>query len=142
RLSFSEYLQLLSPGGVLALISVSALFPLSFRATWRIRMPVQMIPLGPRIARPVVMAACLSVLAVMIGLFVLGERLAHPIGPPAVAVIGASLVLLIAYWTKLDSVANILKDVDWETLLFLVGIFVMVGALDKTGVLGALGSMM
>jgi Na+/H+ antiporter NhaD/arsenite permease-like protein len=142
RLSFSDYLRLLSPGGVLALISVSALFPALFRATWQLRIPGQDIPPASRIARPAVMAACLSVLAVMITLFVLGERLSHPIGPPAVAVIGASLVLLIAYSTKLDDVGNILKDVDWETLLFLVGIFVMVGALDKTGVLGALGSAM
>src|ERR1700722_19396701 len=62
RLSFSDYLWLLSPGGVLALISVSALFPMSFRATWQLRMPAQAMPPEPGIARPAVMAACLSVL--------------------------------------------------------------------------------
>jgi Citrate transporter len=32
--------------------------------------------------------------------------------------------------------------VDWETLLFFVCIFVLVGALEKTGVIGALGKAM
>jgi len=105
-------------------------------------MSAEGMPPVPRIARPAVMVACLSVLAVMIALFVVGERLSHPIGPPAVAIVGAALVLLIAYFTRLDGIRDILKDVDWETLLFLVGIFVMVGALDKTGVLGALGGLM
>ena len=31
---------------------------------------------------------------------------------------------------------------DWETLLFFVCIFVLVGALEKTGVIGALGKAM
>lgn len=88
------------------------------------------------------MTACLAVLAGMIVLFVTGESLANPIAPPAVAIVGSTLVLLIAYWTKLDDVGGILRDVDWESLLFFIFIFVMVGALEKTGVIAALGSAM
>jgi Na+/H+ antiporter NhaD/arsenite permease-like protein len=95
-----------------------------------------------RIDRPWVMLAYLAVLAVMIILFVFGETLPNPIAPPAVALVGAALVLLIAYWTGLDRVRDILRDVDWETLLFFVCIFVLVGALEKTGVIGALGKAM
>jgi Na+/H+ antiporter NhaD/arsenite permease-like protein len=73
---------------------------------------------------------------------VFGETLPNPIAPPAVALVGAALVLLIAYWTGLDRVRDILRDVDWETLLFFVCIFVLVGALEKTGVIGALGKAM
>ena len=142
-LSFTDYLSLLSPGGLLAILAVAAMVPLTFRSTWRARAPRDeaIVPL-PRIARPWAMAACLVVLAVMIALFVFGEEFPNPVAPPAVAVIGAALVLLLAYWTGLDRVGDILHDVDWETLLFFICIFVLVGALDKTGVIGALGAAM
>jgi len=48
--------------------------------------------------------------------------------------------LLIAHQFKIDSVNNILRDVDWSTLLFFMSIFVLIGALQKTGVVsGASG---
>lgn len=141
-LSFNEYLTLLSPGGLLAILAVVAMLPLSFSSIWRIRVR----DIGPlataRIERPWVMLACLAVLALMVALFIVGEGLPNPISPPAVAIVGAALVLLIAYWTRLDRVGDILRDVDWESLLFFVCIFVLVGALDKTGVIRALGSAM
>lgn len=56
--------------------------------------------------------------------------------------IGSTLLLLIANWTKLDDVGAILPDVDWESLLFFVFIFVLVGALEKNRVIAALGSAM
>jgi Na+/H+ antiporter NhaD/arsenite permease-like protein len=73
----------------------------------------------PRIERPLVLLACLMVLAVMIVLFVFGESLQNPIAPPAAAIIGSALLLLIAFATGLDSVGDILRGVDWETWLFL-----------------------
>jgi len=141
-LSFTEYLHLLSPGGLLALLGLVAVLPLTFRSIWRFRIPDTGPAALPRIERPLVMAACLAVLGVMIALFVVGESLPNPIAPPAVAIVGSTLVLLIAYWTGLDDVGEILRDVDWESLLFFVFIFVLVGALEKTGVIEALGSAM
>jgi Na+/H+ antiporter NhaD/arsenite permease-like protein len=142
RLSFADYLGQLSPGGVLAMLTVVAVLPLIFRSVWRARMVGDMAFAPARIDRPWVMLAYLVVLAVMVALFVFGETLPNPIAPPAVALVGAALVLLIAYWTGLDRVRDILRDVDWETLLFFVCIFVLVGALQKTGVIGALGNAM
>jgi len=141
-LSFTEYLGLLSPGGLLALLGLVVILPLSFRSVWHIRGSESGPAILPRIERPFVTAACLAVLGLMIVLFVLGEGLPNPISPPAAAIVGAALVLLIAYWTDLDQVRDILRDVDWESLLFFVFIFVLVGALEKTGVIGALGSAM
>jgi Na+/H+ antiporter NhaD/arsenite permease-like protein len=142
HLSFADYLGLLSPGGVLAILAVVAMLPLIFRSVWRARMVGDMAFAPARIDRPWVMLAYLIVLVVMIALFVFGETLPNPIAPPGVALVGAALVLLIAYWTGLDRVRDILRDVDWETLLFFVCIFVLVGALEKTGVIGALGKAM
>jgi len=142
NLSFNDYLRLLSPGGLLALVGLIAVLPMTFRSTWRARGADSGPIAFPRVERPLVMTACLAVLAVMIVLFVIGENLPNPIAPPAVAIVGSTLVLLIAYWTRLDDVGAIIRDVDWESLLFFVFIFVLVGALEKTGVIAALGSAM
>lgn len=143
-LSFGEYLGLLSPGGVLAIVAVVATAPFVFRATWQARTVVADEPAAPlpRIERPGVLAAYLVVLAGMIGLFVFGEDLPNPIAPPGVAVVGGGIALLIAYWSGIDDVREILRDVDWETLLFFLCIFVLVGALDKSGAIDALGAAM
>jgi len=52
-----------------------------------------------------------------------------------VAIIGG-LVLLAA--SRLN-VEEIVKDVEWPTLAFFAGLFVMVGALVNTGVIGLIG---
>jgi Na+/H+ antiporter NhaD/arsenite permease-like protein len=142
RLSFIDYLKLLSPGGLLAIVVVLALSPVVFRSIWSARMAPDMELATARIERPWVMVAYLIVLVAMIALFVFGEDLRNPIRPPAVAIVGATLALLVAYFTRIDKVGDILRDLDWETLLFFVCIFVLVGALDKTGVIGALGKSM
>jgi len=142
NLSFIDYLKLLTPGGVLAILAVAALLPVIFRPVWRTRLAIELAAAPLRIARPGVLVAYLAVLAAMITLFVIGEDLPNPMGPPGVAVIGAGLALLIAYATGADDVHDILRDIDWETLLFFVCIFVLVGALNQTGVIAALGTAM
>jgi Na+/H+ antiporter NhaD/arsenite permease-like protein len=58
--------------------------------------------------------------------------------PPAVAIVGASLALLVVYSTKVEPIEQVLKDMDWKTLIFLMCMFTMVQAFTKTGVLRSL----
>ena len=51
--------------------------------------------------------------------------------PSLVALLGAGLLILASRMEKSDYLAN----VEWDTLLFIVGLFIMVGALLKTGVI-------
>jgi Na+/H+ antiporter NhaD/arsenite permease-like protein len=141
-LSFTQYLRLLSPGGVLAIVAVLALLPISFRSIWRVRLPESETISIPGIKRPWVLLACLAAVGLMILLFVYGEELPNPIAPPEAAIIGSALLLMIVFVTKLDDVGKILHDIDWESLLFLVCIFILVGALDKTGVIADLGNFL
>ena len=60
-----------------------------------------------------------------ITVFCSGEALPVPISPAAVALLGAALALLLAYQSKIDTVNNILRDVDWSTLIFFMSTFVM-----------------
>jgi Na+/H+ antiporter NhaD/arsenite permease-like protein len=55
--------------------------------------------------------------------------------PSVVAMVGG-LVLLAA--SRLDP-HDVVKDVEWETLAFFAGLFIMVGALVNTGIIGRLG---
>ncbi|MGI5502330.1 ArsB/NhaD family transporter [Lentzea sp. CA-135723] len=74
----------------------------------------------------------LAVLALVLAGFVLHTTL-H-LEPSVIALLGAGLLVLISKVTTEDAIA----DVEWETLVFFMGLFVMVGALVKTGVIGAI----
>jgi len=52
------------------------------------------------------------------------------------------LCLLLSHHSKTDSVQNILKDVDWSTLIFFMSIFVLIGGLEKTGVIGGASAIL
>jgi Na+/H+ antiporter NhaD/arsenite permease-like protein len=80
----------------------------------------------------------LVVLAVMVVLFLFGEALPTHIVPPAVAIIGATLALLVIYGTRVEPVDAVLRDVDWKTRIFLGAIFVLVQGFTKTGLLQSL----
>ncbi|WP_022880592.1 ArsB/NhaD family transporter [Gryllotalpicola ginsengisoli] len=56
--------------------------------------------------------------------------------PALVALLGAGLLVLLA---RLEP-AKVFGDVEWETLLFFAGLFVMVGSLVNLGVIKALGT--
>ena len=51
-----------------------------------------------------------------------------------VALLGAGILVLISRLERSDY----LSSVEWETLLFFAGLFIMVGALVKTGVIDQL----
>ncbi len=53
------------------------------------------------------------------------------IGPGLVALIGASLALL---WVR-PSIDEVVKNVEWDVLVFFIGLFVIVGGLSAAGVL-------
>ena len=56
------------------------------------------------------------------------------IEPSIVALLGAGILILISRLERSDY----LSSVEWETLLFFAGLFIMVGALVKTGVVDEL----
>lgn len=55
--------------------------------------------------------------------------------PAIVALLGAGLLILI---TRLET-RKIFADVEWETLLFFVGLFIMVGSLVNLGIMDMVG---
>ena len=56
------------------------------------------------------------------------------------AIVGAALALLVVQGARVESVGRVLQDVDWKTLLFLVLLFTLVEAFNRTGVLQSLSA--
>jgi Na+/H+ antiporter NhaD/arsenite permease-like protein len=137
-MSFGQYLRQVSLGGLLAVLAVVPMLPLLMPQIWQKQtaLPPQTPP--PAIQRKGFVVLALGALAVMVVLFLFGELLPTQIVPPAVAIIGASLALLVIYGVHVEPVDNVLRDVDWKTLVFLGAIFCLVQAFTKTGLLQGL----
>ncbi|WP_426975433.1 ArsB/NhaD family transporter [Pseudarthrobacter sp. O4] len=74
---------------------------------------------------------------VVVGLVLIGF-VARPVlgfAPSVVAMLGAGLLVLLA---RLEP-RKVFGDVEWETLLFFAGLFIMIGSLVNLGVIDAVG---
>jgi len=71
-----------------------------------------------------------------LSLVLVGFLLHHELGlePATVALSGAALLLVI---TRINP-EEVLAEVEWGVLVFFIGLFVLVGALEKVGVIGVL----
>ena len=79
------------------------------------------------------LARCLAVLGAVVVAFVL-----HPVlhlEPAIIALLGAGTIVIVSR----SSPSAFLEEVEWPTLVFFMGLFVMVGGLVETGVIRALG---
>jgi Na+/H+ antiporter NhaD/arsenite permease-like protein len=142
NISFTDYLLKLSLGGVLAVATVVVTLPFLFRKIWNTKLEnLEQLP-HPQINHPRVLGAGTVIIAFVLLFFVIGESLPIPLSPAAVALLGAALALLLSHHSKIDSVNNILRDVDWSTLIFFMSIFVLIGGLEKTGVINGLSGIL
>lgn len=135
RLGFVPFLQMVTPGAVLAIAGLLGLMPFLFGSIWRVESTVAAdVPL-PEIKDPGVVVTGGLIMLLEVVLFVIGERLPAPLYPAAVALIGSAIALAVVHQSGLDSVHNILRDVDWDTIVFFICVFVIVGAMDRTHVM-------
>ncbi|MEQ9235906.1 SLC13 family permease [Coleofasciculus sp. E2-BRE-01] len=142
NISFTDYLLQLSLGGVIAVAVIVVMLPFLFPKTWHKKLDnLNQLP-QPKINHPRVLIAGGFIMAFVLVFFVVGESLPIPISPAAVALMGAALALLLAHHSKIDTVNNILRDVDWSTLLFFMSIFVIIGGLEKTGIVSGLSRLL
>ncbi|MEQ9668103.1 SLC13 family permease [Coleofasciculus sp. G2-EDA-02] len=142
NISFIDYLSQLSLGGGIAIAVIVVMLPFLFPKTWHKKLDnLNQLP-HPKIQHPRVLIAGGFIMAFVLVFFVVGDSLPIPISPAAVALMGAALALLLAHHSKIDTVNNILRDVDWSTLLFFMSIFVIIGGLEKTGIVSGLSRLL
>jgi Na+/H+ antiporter NhaD/arsenite permease-like protein len=142
NISFIDYLYNLSLGGVIAVGVIILFLPILFRKIWHTKLDSLAELPNPQINHPQVVMVGGVIVALVLIFFVIGESLPIPISPAAAALLGAALALLLSHHSKIDSVNHILRDVDWSTLIFFMSIFVLIGGLEKTGVINALSGIL
>ena len=133
-LTFNDFLLHLAPIVLVVVAVFIALLPWLFRGSFGVdsERVTDIMSLEEReaVRDPGLLIKCGIVLVLVFAAF-----LAHPvlhIEPSIVALVGAGTLILISRMDRSDY----LSSVEWETLLFFAGLFVMIGALVKTGVVG------
>jgi Na+/H+ antiporter NhaD/arsenite permease-like protein len=131
-LTFNDFLIHMTPIVVVVMAVFVVMLPRLFRGSFAVDPDrvagVMSLEEREAIRDPALLIKCGAVLVLVFAAFVL-----HPvlhIEPSIVALVGAGILILIS---RLDR-SDYLGSVEWETLLFFAGLFIMVGALVKTGV--------
>jgi Na+/H+ antiporter NhaD/arsenite permease-like protein len=137
-MTFGQYLKEVSLGGLLAIVVIVPLLRWLMPDLWQVQRTLPPPAPAPPIERPGFALFAISVLLLMVGLFLFGESLPVKIVPPAVAILAATLAMLIVYQAKIEPVDKVMSDIDWKTLVFLYAIFCLVEGITKTGLLQGL----
>jgi Na+/H+ antiporter NhaD/arsenite permease-like protein len=133
ELTFVDFIVNLAPVALFTLVTVTAGLALVFRNGLRIDPSragevAQLDPARDMRGAKNVRRTMAVLVGTVIAFFLHG--LLH-IEPAVVALTGAAVMLLVAA----DDVEKALERVEWATLFFFVGLFVMVGALEEQGVI-------
>ena len=135
---FNDFLLNLTPTVVVALVAYLVLARWLFRADLRAASALQpddlerLVREESRIADPRLMRQSLAVL----GLTILGFLVSRPLHLEAatIALSGAVILMIVAK----EDVHDVLRGVEWPTLFFFVGLFIVVGAVVKAGIIRAI----
>jgi Na+/H+ antiporter NhaD/arsenite permease-like protein len=139
-LSFTDFVLNLTPVVLLTLPFVLGFFYFVFRSEFRAgdeaEGAVKRMNARDSIRDPVLLRRSLIVLsAVIVGFFLHG---ALHLEAATIALFGAAALMLYA---KSD-VEEVLREVEWPTLLFFVGLFVLVGGLEVSGFIGRIAELL
>lgn len=135
-LEFNDFLLHMAPLVAVALLVVIPMLMFLFRTqltnTAQDRKAVMSLDAGSFITDRVLLTKSVTVLGIVVIGFVLHSVL-H-LEPSLVAMMGAGLLVLISRLKP----ADFAMDVEWGTLVFFAGLFIMVGALVNVGALETL----
>jgi Na+/H+ antiporter NhaD/arsenite permease-like protein len=84
---------------------------------------------GARITDPILLRKSLLILSATLILFFTADLFHMP--PAVVAILGSTALLL---WVR-PNVGEMLREVDWTTLLFFMSLFMMVGGIQEVGLI-------
>jgi len=135
NLTFNDFVRNLTPGVLVAMAILIVYVIIYYRKQLLVRGKglsealLERLKESGRITQPQKLTKAGIVFAVMLVFFVIGERI-HLV-PAVTAIIGAVAMLL---WVAPD-VEEMLKVVDWTTLMFFIALFIVVGAIQEVGLI-------
>ena len=132
-LSFNAFLVNMAPIVVIVMLVLLAVTPVMFRGLSAVSAEkvadVMSLQESDAIRDRRLLIRCGVVMVVVLAGFIVSP--AVHIAPSLVALLGAGILILTS---RLEQ-SEYLSNVEWDTLLFMVGLFIMVGGLFKTGVI-------
>lgn len=134
-LGFNDFLANLTPGVLVAEAALIGFMLLWYRKEYRkpVAKPskalLQRLEENARIKDPDMLKKAGIVFGVLIGLFIFGESI-H-LTPTVSAIIGAVAMLI---WVH-PHIDDMMSAVDWTTLIFFIGLFMVVGAVQEVGLI-------
>jgi Na+/H+ antiporter NhaD/arsenite permease-like protein len=141
ELSFNDFIVNLAPVALVTLSLVTGLMYLTFRSRLTVpeerREGIDQLDPEAELAGRRHVKRSVGVLVGTIVLFFLHAQL-H-LEPAVVALLGATVLLLV---TGDGDVEPSLERVDWATIFFFVGLFVMVGGVERQGVISDVAEFM
>jgi Na+/H+ antiporter NhaD/arsenite permease-like protein len=140
NLSFADFVLNLAPVVLLTLPVVLAYLYFVFRRELKesetAEETVQQLNARGAIRDPVLLRKCLIILGLVILAFFLHGAL-H-LEAATIALFGAAALMLYAR----SDVEEILREVEWPTLFFFIGLFVLVGGLEATGLVSGVAELL
>lgn len=137
HLSFNDFLVNLAPPVLVMMVVLLGIMALMFRKTMRTteatRKRIETSRPEKAILEPVVLKKSLVVFALILAGF-FGGRALH-IEPGIIALAGAMLMVLVCR----KDIHHALVHVEWNTILFFSGLFMMISALEAHGVFEKMG---
>jgi Na+/H+ antiporter NhaD/arsenite permease-like protein len=139
-LGFNDFLVNLTPGVVAALIVLTIYIILRYckpyaEAGGRLSDAMrERLRQGGRITDPEKLRKAGVIFGIMLVLFVMGDAI-H-LDPAVTAIMGAVAMLI---WVTPD-IEEMLKVVDWTTLVFFIALFMAVGALEEVGLISMIAT--
>jgi Na+/H+ antiporter NhaD/arsenite permease-like protein len=136
---FNDFLVNLTPAATVALIAYLVFARWLFRADMRAATTAlepddirRLVEEERRITDPRLMRISLAVM----GLTILGFLLSRPLGleGATIAITGAVVLMIVAR----EDVHDIFNTIEWPTLFFFIGLFILVGAVVKAGIISDL----
>lgn len=146
HLTFNDFLIAAAPASILVLAASLGLLVLLYRrkltADAHKRRELMKMKAGDAVADPALLRKSLYVLGLTLAGFLLHGPLSTWTGvrieAAVIAIAGALLLMLTGL--KGDAVEEAIDGVEWKTIVFFAGLFILVGGLAETGVIGRLAT--
>lgn len=145
-LSFADFIYHMAPIAAVILAFVCALLWLftrrNLKTTLRARARIMRFNEKEAIHDTALLKKCVFVFVLVLFGFFVGHSL-H-LEPGTVALSGAALLMLLAYGRlpsekQGERVHHVFAEVEWVTIFFFMGLFIIVGAVEHSGLLAILG---
>ena len=138
HMSFTDFLINIAPASIISLIAAIIILYFMYRDEMGTKEILIEFPIKPEevIKDYRLLYSSWMIFLATIGFFLIKDYV--NISYASIAIVAASILLFIGG----EKMPRVLEDVEWDTLIFLTSLFIIIGGLQKTGVISDLAEML